>query len=79
MLYEELIQTVDANERDRIQQEIGQHIYNEYGVGSVFNLSIEFTVNPEIVDQWPYPGDDGANYGHLDLITACLTEEPCLN
>ena len=79
VLYEELIQTVDANERDRIQQEIGQHIYNEYGVGSVFNLSIEFTVNPEIVDQWPYPGDDGANYGHLDLITACLTEEPCLN
>ena len=78
VLYEQLIQTVPADERERIQREIGQIIYDNYGVGSVFNLSIEFTVNPEIVDQWHYPGDDGANYGHLDLITACLTAEPCL-
>ncbi len=79
VLYEELIQTVDADERDRIQMEIGQIVYDSYGVGSVFNLSIQFVVDPNIVDQWPYPGDDGANYGHLDLITACLTAEPCFD
>jgi ABC-type transport system substrate-binding protein len=79
VLYEELITTVDGDERDRIQREMGQIVYDNYGMGSLFNLSIEFTVNPNIVDDWPYPGDDGANYGHMDLITACLTEDPCLN
>ena len=79
VLYEELITTVDGGERDRIQTEIGQIVYDSYGLGSLFNLSIQFVVNPNIVDQWPYPGDDGANYGHLDLITACLTVDPCLN
>jgi len=44
-----------------------------------FYIFIEFVANPNIIDNWEFPGSDGANYGHFDLITACLTEDPCYN
>ena len=58
---------------------LGQLYYDEYAYLTLFHTFIEWTANPNIVDQWPFPGSDGANYGHWDLITACFTEEPCLD
>lgn len=78
-VFAELQVTVDLDERDRLQREMGDIIYDAYGYMPFFETFIEWTVDPNIVDQWPFPGNDGANYGHFDLITACTTEEPCLN
>ena len=58
---------------------LGQLYYDEYAYLTLFHTFIEWTANPNIIDQWPFPGSDGANYGHWDLITACFTEEPCLD
>jgi peptide/nickel transport system substrate-binding protein len=70
--------TVDPAGRDQIQREMGNILYDEYANIPLFYIFIEFVANPSIVDQWPFPGSDGANYGHFDLITACTTPTPCL-
>ena len=78
-LFDELSSAVDLNERDRIQREMGNILYDEYAYMPFFYIFIEFVANPNIIDNWEFPGSDGANYGHFDLITACLTEDPCYN
>ncbi len=79
VLFAELQTTVGLDERDRIQREMGNILYDEYAYMPFFYIYIEFVANPNIIDNWEFPGSDGANYGHFDLITACLTEEPCYN
>ena len=78
-LFAKLSTTVDLDERDRIQREMGNILYDEYAYMPFFYIFIEFVANPSIIDNWEFPGSDGANYGHFDLITACLTEDPCYN
>ena len=78
-LFAELSSAVDLNDRDRIQREMGNILYDEYAYMPFFYIFIEFVANPSIIDNWEFPGSDGANYGHFDLITACLTEDPCYN
>ena len=78
-IFSRLQQEVDLDERDAIQREMGDYLYAQYSQAPLVYLFIEWTVNPNIVDQWPFPGSDGANYGHFDRITACTTPEPCLN
>ena len=78
-LFAELQTTVDLAERDRIQREMGNILYDEYAYMPFYYIYIEFVANPNIIDNWEFPGSDGANYGHFDLITACLTEDPCYN
>ena len=78
-IFSRLQQAVDLDERDSIQREMGNYLYAQYSQAPLVYLFIEWTVNPNIIDQWPFPGSDGANYGHFDLITACTTPDPCLN
>ena len=76
-LFKELGNTVPVDERSRIQNEMGEIIFTEYGYLPLFYIFIEFVANPEIIDTWEFPGSDGANYGHFDLIRACRSASPC--
>ena len=76
-LFDELSSTADPEERDRLQRQMGNILYDEYAYIPFFYIFIEFVANPNIIDSWEFPGSDGANYGHFDLITACLTDVPC--
>ena len=76
-MFAELSTTVDFDTRDRIQREMGNVLYDEYAYMPFYYIFIEFVANPNIIDGWQFPGSDGANYGHFDLITACLTDDPC--
>ena len=78
-LFDELSTTVGVEGRDRIQREMGNILYDDYAYMPFFYIFIEFVANPNIIDDWQFPGSDGANYGHFDLITACLTDIPCFN
>ena len=78
-LFEEMRAEANAEKRYQTLEAMGQHLYDEYALLSLFYTFIEWTVNPNIVDQWPFPGSDGQNYGHWDLITACTTPEPCFD
>lgn len=76
-LFKELGQTVPVDERSRIQNEMGEILFTEYGYLPLFYIFIEFVANPDIIDTWEFPGSDGANYGHFDLIRACRSADPC--
>ena len=76
-LFKELSNTVPVDDRSRIQNEMGEIIFTEYGYLPLFYIFIEFVANPEIIDTWEFPGSDGANYGHFDLIRACRSASPC--
>jgi len=78
-LFEELSSSVDPDDRDRLQRAMGNILYDEYAYMPFYYIYIEFVANPNIIDDWQFPGSDGANYGHFDLITACLTDIPCFN
>ena len=78
-IFSRLQQAVDLDERDSIQREMGNYLYAQYSQAPLVYLFIEWTVNPNIIDQWPFPGSDGANYGHFDLSTGCTNPDPCLN
>ena len=76
-LFKELGNTVPVDERSQIQNRMGEIIFTEYGYLPLFYIFIEFVANPEIIDTWEFPGSDGANYGHFDLIRACRSAGPC--
>lgn len=78
-LFALLSASADPVERDGLQRDMGNYLYDNYAYVPLVYIFIEFVANPNIIDQWPFPGSDGANYGHFDLITACRTQEPCLN
>ena len=76
-LFFRLSNSADLDERAMIQNEMGDIIFEEYAYIPLFYIFIEFVANPEIIDTWEFPGSDGANYGHFDLIRACRTADPC--
>ncbi len=76
-LFMELSNTVPVDERAAIQNQMGDILFEDYGYLPLFYIFIEFVANPEIIDTWEFPGSDGANYGHFDLIRACRTAQPC--
>ena len=65
-MFAELQQAVDLEQRDQIQREMGNYLYDEYTQLLLVYIVIEFVANPDIIDQWPFLGSDGANYGHPD-------------
>ena len=77
VLFKDLGQTVPVDERALIQNQMGDILFEDYGYLPLFYIFIEFVANPEIIDTWEFPGSDGANYGHFDLIRACRTADPC--
>ena len=76
-LFFRLSNSADVAERTDIQNQMGDILFEDYAYIPLFYIFIEFVANPDIIDSWEFPGSDGANYGHFDLIRACRTAEPC--
>ncbi len=76
-LFQELDRTVPPDDRADIQNQMGDILFEEYAYLPLFYIFIEFVANPNIIDSWEFPGSDGSNYGHFDLIRACRSADPC--
>ena len=76
-LWESLGQIADLDERDRVLREIGNIKFNEFEIMPMFEVFVEFMLDPEFVDDWVFPGWDGGNIGHTWNITACKQVNPC--
>ena len=68
--YDELTQTLDLVERDRIFREIGDHKFNNFASMPLHWLYIQMAVNPEIVAEYNFPGTAGWNFSHMETIKA---------
>ena len=76
-MWEELKQLSDPEERDVLLRKIGNYKFENFEIIPLFNVFIEVVVDPNIVDDWAFPGWDGGDIGHTWRITACKQEEPC--
>jgi len=76
-MWEELKQLSDPVERDVLLRKIGNYKFENFEVIPLFNVFIEVVADPNIVDDWAFPGWDGGDIGHTWRITACRQEEPC--
>ena len=76
-MWEELKQLADPAERDVLLRKIGNYKFESFEIIPLFNVFIEVVADPNIVDDWAFPGWDGGDIGHTWRITACKQEEPC--
>ena len=76
-MWEELKQLADPAERDVLLRKIGNYKFENFEIIPLFNVFIEVVVDPNIVDDWAFPGWDGGDIGHTWRITACKQAQPC--
>ena len=76
-MWDTLRNTADLGERDRILREIGNYKFENFENVPMYEVFIEVILDPNIVDNWVFPGWDGGDIGHTWLITACKTADPC--
>ncbi len=66
--WEELGRTVPREERARIFREMGDILYNEFGLIQLFALSSEIVVNPKFIAEYKFPGDISGFFTHLEGV-----------
>jgi peptide/nickel transport system substrate-binding protein len=76
-MWQELLQTADAEKRDKILRDIGNYKFENFETIPLFHAFIEVIMDPKIVSDWAFPGWDGGDIGHTWRITACKQEQPC--
>jgi ABC-type transport system substrate-binding protein len=75
--WDELRNTAELDERDRLLREIGNIKFENFETIPLFEVFIEVIFDPNIVQTWIFPGWDGGDIGHTWLIYACKTVDPC--
>ncbi len=76
-MWEELGQTVDPEQRDKVLRKIGNYKFENFEIIPLFHVFIEVIANAKFVDDWAFPGWDGGDIGHVWRITACKQDTPC--
>ncbi len=76
-MWEELLQITDPAARDAQLRKIGNYKFENFEIIPLFNVFIEVIVDPKIIADWPFPGWDGGDIGHVWLIQACKQDKPC--
>ncbi|MGH8065455.1 MAG: ABC transporter substrate-binding protein [Candidatus Entotheonellia bacterium] len=68
--YQALARSTNSDERERLAQAIGDHIFENFADMPLFWFYNEVAVNPTVVADWTYPGLGGGRSTHYDLIKA---------
>jgi|SRR5918992_1963067 ABC-type transport system substrate-binding protein len=65
---EELDRTVAREERSRLLREMGDIIYNEFGLMQMFGISVEIVANPKFIAEYVFPGNVTGFFTHVEYI-----------
>jgi hypothetical protein len=76
-MWKDLLQMADPKEADAQLRKIGNYKFEHFETMPLFDVFIEVAMDPKIVADWPFPGWDGGDIGHVWLIKACKQEKPC--
>jgi ABC-type transport system substrate-binding protein len=76
-MWQDLLQIADPQARDAQLRKIGNYKFENFETIPLFNVFIEVVVDPNIVEDWAFPGWDGGDIGHTWLIKACKQPTPC--
>jgi peptide/nickel transport system substrate-binding protein len=66
--YGEVQKSNDAEKRDELMQNIGDHIQAEFADIPLFWFRNEVFANPKVVGSWVYPGPAAGRSSHFELI-----------
>ena len=66
----ELVNSVDAAERDQIARRMFNYLFEQYNDIPLFEVFTRIPYNPEVVSGWQFPGVTTAGYSHYHLIKA---------
>ena len=69
-LADELVRTIDPDERNRIAAEAFTYLFEQYADMPLAALHAEVTVDPEVVSGWTFPGVTTNSVSHWHLIEA---------
>ena len=76
-MWQELLQISDPAAVDAQLRKIGNYKFEQFETMPLFDVFIEVIMDPKIVADWPFPGWDGGDIGHVWLIKACKQEKAC--
>ena len=68
--YEMLSNSVDPAARDQLLREIGDHKYDTYCDMPIFWLPAQVVIDPEVVQEYAFPGNISTFYTHLEYAVA---------
>jgi peptide/nickel transport system substrate-binding protein len=67
-LWDELGRTLAREDRAQVFQQMGDILYEEFGLIQLFALSSEIMVNPQYIAEYKFPGDISGFFTHLEQI-----------
>ncbi|MDA1129813.1 MAG: ABC transporter substrate-binding protein, partial [Chloroflexi bacterium] len=67
-LYKQVQKSVDFKERDRLQREIGDILFDGYATIPIAWLPGQLVVDPEIVAEFIWPGNVNASMSHIEYV-----------
>ena len=68
-VYEQMLGESDPATRDRITQELGDYVYDQYLTIPVVNIKATIVANPEVVEEYVFGGVTGV-FTHMEFIKA---------
>jgi oligopeptide transport system substrate-binding protein len=63
-------QTNDLDEIDRLIGEVGNERFDNFADIPFFWFGLEVTVNPEVIEDWTFPGTSASKTSHWNLLKA---------
>lgn len=70
VLYPQMAQSVDLAERERLSREIGTILFDSYPNIPLVWVFSEMVINPNIVDEYAFPGIISGLYTHFEYVRA---------
>ena len=67
-MYEKLLEETDPEKRASLQQSMGEHKFSNYAEIPLFWRKYEVAINPEIVDEYVFPGTISGSLTHLEYV-----------
>ena len=68
-VYEQMLGESDPDIRQRISQELGDYIYDQYLTIPVVDIKATIVANPEVVEEYVFGGVTGV-FSHMEFIKA---------
>ena len=67
-LYAQMIASSDPQERADLARQIGEHQFSEYAALWMFHVNPSVVVDPDVVGDYPFPGNWTDLYTHLEFV-----------
>ena len=68
--WEELTETLDAGERDRLIRAIGDEKFDNFEGVPLLWIFFQLAIDPDVIAEYKFPGTAASNFSHLETIRA---------